>query len=223
MFTAIEAFLSVIPRWVMLLLIVGATAATAVQTARLTGSKLELSEFRLEKERETTAAQEDLIRAQTVVRQLTEQLGSQLTTVEEKKNAEIRKVSDDRDLAISELRNRSNRPANYDPVSKTARACEDRPGTRILAQDAGLPPGSTPSKETAGNPSAETVGTASGYDLFREDSEFLVQEAARGDFIRSALTACYSSWDAAASKINAKILSEKTAQPLETDQNRNSP
>lgn len=54
-----------------------------------------------------------------------------------------------------------------------------------------------PARSTSVPRAAPLSRAASGPDLSREDSEFLVREAARADEMRAALSACYANYDAA--------------------------
>lgn len=54
-----------------------------------------------------------------------------------------------------------------------------------------------PARSTSVSRPAPISRAASGPDLSREDSEFLVREAARADEMRAALSACYANYDAA--------------------------
>lgn len=58
-----------------------------------------------------------------------------------------------------------------------------------------------------------TPRLADGSQLYREDSEFLVGEAARADAIRLALRACYTQYDAARTALWRATAARDTGQP----------
>lgn len=57
-------------------------------------------------------------------------------------------------------------------------------------------------RPTADSPGTSDFKGATGSQLYREDGEFLVREAARADEVRAGLKECYSSYDHIRSTIN---------------------
>ena len=86
----------------------------------------------------------------------------------QEKTLEIRHLSAARDAALRELRNRDERPA----VGSDAAAAADPAG-------------------------AGPAASCTGAQLFRQDAEFLVREAARADVVRASLMECRQAYDAA--------------------------
>lgn len=95
------------------------------------------------------------------------QLQSKLNRLEEEKNHEITRLNANVDHLLGKLRERQTRPATA-------------PGT--------LP---------AITPSSESPKGCTGAELYREDGEFLVREAARADTLRLFLAQCEAAYDSA--------------------------
>lgn len=86
----------------------------------------------------------------------------------QEKTLEIRHLSAARDAALRELRNRDERPA----VGSDAAAAADPAG-------------------------AGPAASCTGAQLWKQDAEFLVREAARADEVRASLIECRAAYDAA--------------------------
>lgn len=149
-------------------LLIAAILAAAGWTLHENGRTAGLSEVRAKWEKQRAADAALLAQLTSRAREREQALQFTADKLRQEKTLEIRHLSAARDAALRELRNRDKRPA----VGNGAAATSSPAG-------------------------AGAAASCTGAQLFRQDAEFLVWEAARADEVRASLIECRAAYDAA--------------------------
>lgn len=149
-------------------LLIAAVLAVAGWAIHANGLAAGRADIQAKWDKQRTADAAVTVQTALQIRAREQALQSTADEIREEKTREIRHLSAARDAALRELRNRNERSA----IERHPAADADPAGTGSAA-------------------------SCTGSQLYRQDAEFLVREAARADEVRAHLSECRAAYDAA--------------------------
>lgn len=181
------AIADIVPGWVWAAVVAALLATSCMQRnaarADLATAQTETATARQELETERRQAADRARLEADAARKREQTLQDQADLARKADQDEIRRIAAARDRALSELQKRPARPAGA-----------AAPGVPTAAGTGSTPAGCT------------------GAQLYREDGEFLVREAARANVLRGALRSCIASYERARA-VQQEMTTNAPAEP----------